>query len=148
MIPMRNIRIALYVCLAGLLATACQKDKIEEQLPLREYTTDIFKLKSAPFVDDNNGQKVYLQYTDMSSTLFYEDGDKIRIGSDLGGYGDFVIKYRTVSDGQSPAVTSDGWYAQGSAELTGNTFYAAYVDGFNDNSANLQGEGPSSFASI
>lgn len=143
---MRNIRIALYVCLAGLLATACQKDKIEEQLPLREYTTDIFKLKSAPFVDDNNGQKVYLQYTDMSSTLFYEDGDKIRIGSDLGGYGDFVIKYRTVSDGQSPAVTSDGWYAQGSAELTGNTFYAAYVDGFNDNSANLQGEGPSSFA--
>ena len=143
MIPMRNIRIALYVCLAGLLATACQKEKIEEQLPLKEYTTNIFKLKSAPLTDDNNGQKVYLQFGESSSSLFYEDGDKIKICSDLGDKGDFVIKHRTPSDGQSPTVTEEGWYAQGSAELTGNTFYAAYVDGYKDNSSNLTGDGPS-----
>ena len=135
---MKNIRIALLACLVGLFAVACEKEQ-DESAP--EISTNIFKLNFEPFVE-NNGTKVWLQYGDPSK-LFYEDGDKIRITSNHGISRDFVIKYRTTSDGQSPAVTEDGWYAQGTDTLGGNLFYAAFVDGYKDYNANLSGNGPS-----
>lgn len=135
---MKNIRIALLACLMGLFAVACEKEQDE---PAPEISTNIFKLKFESFVEDN-GTKVWLQYGDPSK-LFYEDGDKIRITSNHGISRDFVIKYRTTSDGQSPAVTEDGWYAQGTDTLGGNLFYAAFVDGYKDYNANLSGNGPS-----
>lgn len=135
---MKNIRIALLACLMGLFAVACEKDQDE---PAPEVSTNIFKLKFESFVEDN-GTKVWLQYGDPSK-LFYEDGDKIRVTSNHGISRDFIIKYRTTSDGQSPAVTEDGWYAQSNDTLGGNLFYAAFVDGYKDYSANLSGNGPS-----
>lgn len=122
---MKNIRIALIACLSALMFMACHKD---EDLQLQTISSNFFKLNTTPYTD-NNTSKVYLQYGDPSK-LMYEDGDKLRISNERGEYGDFTIKYRTTSDGQSPAVTSNGWYAQGSDELSGNTFYAAFVDGF------------------
>ena len=135
---MKNIRIALLACLMGLFSVACEKEQDE---PAPELSTNIFKLKFESFVEDN-GTKVWLQYGDPSK-LFYEDGDKIRVTSNHGISRDFVIKYRTTSDGQSPAVTEDGWYAQSNDTLGGNLFYAAFVDGYKDYSANLSGNGPS-----
>lgn len=135
---MKNIRIALLACLMGLFAVACEKEQDE---PAPEVSTNIFKLKFESFVEDN-GTKVWLQYGDPSK-LFYEDGDKIRVTSNHGISRDFIIKYRTTSDGQSPAVTEDGWYAQSNDTLGGNLFYAAFVDGYKDYSANLSGNGPS-----
>ena len=125
---MKNIRIVLFACLAVLLATACRKE--DDQLIRPEITSNFFQLKTSPFTD-NNTSKVYLNYGDPSR-LIYESGDKLRICNERGEYKDFVVKYRTTSDGESPAVTADGWYAQCNEELTGNTFYAAYVDGFKD----------------
>ncbi len=134
---MKNIRIALFACLALLLITACRKE--DDQLMRPEVTSNLFMLKSSPFTDNNNS-KVYLNYGDPSK-LIYEDGDKVRICNESGVYKDFVVKYRTTSDGQSPAVTSDGWYAQSNEELTGSVFYAVYVDGFK-NYATISGSGP------
>ena len=70
---MKRIRIALLACLAGLLAVACEK---ENETPLQDYSTNIFKVDVASFVDNNNN-KVWLQYGDPSK-LLYEDGDKIK----------------------------------------------------------------------
>lgn len=134
---MKNIRIALFACLALLLITACRKE--DDQLMRPEVTSNLFMLKSSPFTDNNNS-KVYLNYGDPSK-LIYEDGDKVRICNENGVYKDFVVKYRTTSDGQSPAVTENGWYAQCDEELTGSVFYAVYVDGFKDHST-VSGSGP------
>ncbi len=134
---MKNIRIALFACLALLLITACRKE--DDQLMRPEVTSNLFMLKSSPFTDNNNS-KVYLNYGDPSK-LIYEDGDKVRICNESGVYKDFVVKYRTTSDGQSPAVTENGWYAQCDEELTGSVFYAVYVDGFKDYST-ISGSGP------
>lgn len=133
---MKNIRFSLIACLLCVVAVSCTKDK--DILP--EITTNMFRLEYAPVT--NNGAKVYLHYEDLSSRLLYEDGDKVLIRNEKGEGGDFVIKYRTTTDGQSPSVTENGWYAQGSTELTGNTFYAAFADGYKDNSYILQGNGP------
>ena len=134
---MKNIRIALFACLALLLITACRKE--DDQLMRPEVTSNLFMLKSSPFTDNNNS-KVYLNYGDPSK-LIYEDGDKVRICNENGVHKDFVVKYRTTSDGQSPAVTENGWYAQCDEELTGSVFYAVYVDGFKDHST-ISGSGP------
>jgi hypothetical protein len=135
---MKRIRIALLACLAGLLAVACEK---ENETPLQDYSTNIFKVDVASFVDNNNN-KVWLQYGDPSK-LLYEEGDKIKITSNHGVSRDYVLRYRTTSDGQSPAVTENGWYAQSDDTLGGSVFYAAFVDGYNVNSAVLTGNGPS-----
>lgn len=135
---MKHIRIALLACLAGLLAVACEK---ENETPLQDYSTNIFKVDVASFVDNNNN-KVWLQYGDPSK-LLYEEGDKIKITSNHGVSRDYVLRYRTTSDGQSPAVTENGWYAQSDDTLGGSVFYAAFVDGYNVNSAVLTGNGPS-----
>ena len=135
---MKRIRIALLACLAGLLAVACEK---ENETPLQDYSTNIFKVDVASFVDNNNN-KVWLQYGDPSK-LLYEEGDKIKITSNHGVSRDYVLKYRTTSDGLTPAVTENGWYAQGDDTLGGSVFYAAFVDGYNVNSAVLTGNGPS-----
>lgn len=135
---MKRIRIALVACLAGLLAVACEK---ENESQTQEYSTNIFKIDVASFVDNNNN-KVFLQYGDPSK-LLYEDGDKIKITSNHGVSRDYILKYRTTSDGLTPAVTQNGWYAQSDDTLGGSVFYAAFVDGYNVYSTVLTGNGPS-----
>lgn len=134
---MKKICCALFACLVGLLAVSCEKQEEEQQA----ISTNIFKLEFSPFTDEN-GTKVYLHYTDAQSTLLYEDGDKLRIYNQRGEGGDFVIKYRTISDGLTPQVDADGWYALGSASIEGSEFYAAFADGYKDNRYILTGTGP------
>lgn len=89
----------------GLLAGACHKEDI------RTYNADCFKVRIAPFMDENNS-KAYLNYTESLSRIIYESGDKILVNGR-----EYTLSYE---DGE--------WLARGSA-YTGEKFYSAYCDG-------------------
>ena len=104
---MKNIRIALILCVACLMAVGCRKDEVNE---IRTYSSDRFKVQIEPFKD--NDSKAYLNYTDGLSRIIYENGDKIQVNGR-----EYTMSYE------------DGvWLATGSA-YTGEKFYAAYCDG-------------------
>lgn len=104
---MKNIRIALIVCVACLLAVGCRKDEVNQ---IRTYSSDCFKVRIEPFKDGNS--KAYLNYTDALSRIIYENGDKIQVNGH-----EYTLSYE---DGE--------WLARGSA-YSGEKFYAAYCDG-------------------
>lgn len=106
---MKKIHIALLASLACLFTVSC--DKQEDDAPL--YTTNSFKVEAPEFVDEN-GSKVYLQYTDLASSLIYEEGDQVYINGK---------SFTLVRDGGWRAVSSDG------EPITGKRFLVTYVDG-------------------
>jgi len=104
---MKNIRIALILCAACLMAVGCRKDEVDQ---IRTYSSDCFKVQIEPFKDNNS--KAYLNYTDALSRIIYENGDKIQVNGR-----EYTMSYE------------DGvWLARGTA-YTGEKFYAAYCDG-------------------
>lgn len=106
---MKKICIAFLASLACLFTVSC--DKQEDDAPL--YTTNSFKVEAPEFVDEN-GSKVYLQYTDLASSLIYEEGDQVYINGKL---------FTLVRDGGWRAISSDG------DPITGKRFLVTYVDG-------------------
>lgn len=106
---MKKIHIALLASLACLFTVSC--DKQDDDAPL--YTTNSFKVEAPEFVDEN-GSKVYLQYTDLASSLIYEEGDQVYINGHA---------FTLVQDGGWRAISSDG------EPITGKRFLVTYVDG-------------------
>lgn len=106
---MKKICIAFLASLACLFTVSC--DKQEDDAPL--YTTNSFKVEAPEFVDEN-GSKVYLQYTDLASSLIYEEGDQVYINGHA---------FTLVQDGGWRAISSDG------DPITGKRFLVTYVDG-------------------
>lgn len=106
---MKKNCIALLASLACLFAVSC--DKQEDDAPL--YTTNSFKVEAPEFVDEN-GSKVYLQYTDLASSLIYEGGDQVYINGK---------SFTLVRDGGWRAISDDG------EPITGKRFLVTYVDG-------------------
>lgn len=106
---MKKIHIALLASLACLFTVSCEKEK--DDVPL--YTTNSFKVEAPEFVDEN-GSKVYLQYTDEASSLIYEEGDSVYINGKL---------FTLVRDGGWRAISDDG------EPITGKRFLVTYVDG-------------------
>ena len=106
---MKKIRIALLASLVCLFAASC--DKQEADTPI--YSANRFRVEAPQFLDEN-GQKVYLHYTDMASSLIYEEGDKVYI------------------NGHSFTLVQDvGWCAVSDYvnPSSGKRFLVAYADG-------------------
>jgi hypothetical protein len=106
---MKKIRIALLASLVCLFVVSC--DKQEADTPL--YSANRFRVEAPQFLDEN-GQKVYLHYTDMASSLIYEEGDKVYINGH---------SFTLVQDGGWCAVSDDG------NPISGKRFLVAYADG-------------------
>ena len=106
---MKKIRITLLACLACLFVVSCDKQE-ESDAPL--VSAKRFRIE-APQFRDENGQKVYLQYTDAASSLIYEEGDVVYI------------------NGHPCSMSIDGgvWYANSDEEIVGKRFLVTYVDG-------------------
>ena len=106
---MKKIRIALLASLVCLFAASC--DKQEADTPI--YSANRFRVEAPQFLDEN-GQKVYLHYTDMASSLIYEEGEKVYINGH---------SFTLVQDGGWCAVSDDG------NPISGKRFLVAYADG-------------------
>lgn len=109
---MKKICIALLASLACLFVVSCERQ--EDDAPL--YSTNKFRVEAPQFLDEN-GQKVYLHYTDMASSLIYEEGDIVYING---------VQFRLTKDGST-------WYAvrndESSTPVVGKRFLVAYADG-------------------
>ena len=105
---MKKIYIALLASLACLFVVSCERQ--EDDAPL--YSTNKFRVAPPQFTDEN-GQKVFLHYTDAASSLIYEEGDKVYI------------------NGHECTLNKQGgvWYANSSEDIVGKRFLAAYADG-------------------
>lgn len=110
---MKKIRIALLASLACLFAVSC--DKQEADTPI--YSANRFKVEVPQFIDEN-GTKVYLQYTDIASSLIYEEGDEIYINGHV-----FTLNK---DGGIWYANSNDGEPVKG---IDKHIFYVAYADG-------------------
>lgn len=110
---MKKIRIALLASLACLFAVSC--DKQEADTPI--YSANRFKVEVPQFIDEN-GTKVYLQYTDIASSLIYEEDDEIYINGHV-----FTLNK---DGGIWYANSNDGEPVKG---IDKHIFYVAYADG-------------------
>ena len=106
---MKKIYIALLASLACLFVVSCERQ--EDDAPL--YSTNKFRVAPPQFTDEN-GQKVFLHYTDAASSLIYEEGDKVYINGH---------SFTLVQDGGWCAVSDDG------NPISGKRFLVAYADG-------------------
>lgn len=106
---MKKICIALLASLACLFVVSCERQEDDATL----YSANKFRVEAPQFIDEN-GQKVYLHYTDMASTLIYEEGDKVYINGH---------SFTLVQDGGWCAVSDDG------NPISGKRFLVAYADG-------------------
>lgn len=109
---MKKICIALLASLACLFVVSCERQ--EDDAPL--YSANKFRVEAPQFLDEN-GQKVYLHYTDAASSLIYEEGDKVYING---------VQFKLTKDGST-------WYAvrndERSTPVVGRRFLVAYADG-------------------
>ena len=107
---MKKICIALLASLACLFVVSCERQEDDATL----YSTNKFRVEAPQFLDEN-GQKVYLHYTDMASSLIYEEGDHVYINGK-----DFTLN----KDGST-------WYANSvnGEDVVGKRFLVAYADG-------------------
>lgn len=109
---MKKICIALLASLACLFVVSCERQ--EDDAPL--YSANKFRVEAPQFLDEN-GQKVYLHYTDAASSLIYEEGDIVYING---------VQFRLTKDGST-------WYAvrndERSTPVVGKRFLVAYADG-------------------
>ena len=106
---MKKICVALLASLACFFVVSCDKQE-ESDSPV--ISAKRFRIE-APQFRDENGQKVYLQYTDAASSLIYEEGDVVYIN----GFPFTMTKVGTE------------WYATSDTAITGQRFLVTYVDG-------------------
>lgn len=110
---MKNIRVALLACMVALFAVSCEKEA-EEENESPAFSGDRFKIEIASFRDADNS-KAYLNFTEASSNIIYESGDKVQINGRS-----FTLTY---DDGSWWANADNG------QPYTGDILYTAYCDG-------------------
>lgn len=110
---MKNICVALLACMVALFAVSCEKEA-EEGNESPAFSGDRFKIEIASFRDADNS-KAYLNFTEASSNIIYESGDKVQINGRS-----FTLTY---DDGSWWANADNG------QPYTGDILYTAYCDG-------------------